>query len=199
MWRTGLALLALWALALARRPALALLFALGALAVSGATGHSAAIAPVWAVPAKAIHLLAASAWLGGLLWLLVHLRGDPDDAEREAARVSTTALVAVLLVALTGVVQTALFLPSLRDLVHSAYGALVLAKAAGLLVLVAFGAYHRYRVLPRLARDARTAGRFTRTLRGEVALMLVVVLLGGLLAYVPPPAHAAPLARRSAP
>ena len=53
LWRVGLTILALWAWWLARRPRLALAFAAGALIVSGAVGHSAAIQPVWGVPSKA--------------------------------------------------------------------------------------------------------------------------------------------------
>lgn len=195
LWRTGLALLALWAWWLARRPALALLFATAALLASGAVGHSAAIQPVVAVPAKAVHLAAGAAWLGGLLWLTV--RPGDDDAPRFAAdarRVSALALLAVIAVALSGVVQTLLFLPSLGDLVTSAYGRLALAKAAGLLGLVAFGAYNRQRIMPRLvgdvAGDDRTAPGGATMLRSsvgrELIVMGIIILLGGLLAYVPP-------------
>lgn len=191
MWRTGLAILALWAWWLARRPALALGFAAAALALSGASGHSAAIQPQWGVPAKAIHLLASAVWLGGLLWLVV--RPEADDAAvfaRDADRVSSRALIAVIAVAFTGVVQTRLFLPSWGDVVSSAYGLLALAKAAGLLVLVAFGAYHRQRLMPRVTAAARTVADIA-ALRGSVAremvIMTLVILLGGLLAYVPPP------------
>jgi copper transport protein len=191
MWRTGLALLALWAWWLARRPAVALVFAAAALALSGASGHSAAIQPMWAVPAKAIHLLASAVWLGGLLWLVVRPRNDDVTLfAHDAERVSSRALIAVIAVAFTGVVQTRLFLPSWGALVSSAYGALALAKAAGLLVLVAFGAYHRQRLMPRVAAAARSIADVT-ALRGsvvrEIVVMAVVVLLGGLLAYVPPP------------
>lgn len=192
LWRVGLTILALWAWWLARRTRLALAFAAGAVVVSGAVGHPAAIAPAWAVPAKAIHLLASAIWVGGLLWLLIRPAGDDllllvEDANR----VSSRALWAVIAIAFTGVVQTRLFLDSWSGLVTSAYGLLVLAKTAGLLVLVAFGAYNRQRVMPRLT----TAASMTEvaTLRssvvGEVVVIAIVVLLGGLLAYVPPPSE----------
>jgi copper transport protein len=187
LWRTGLAVLALWAVWLARRPRLALVIAIAALVVSGASGHSAAMQPFWAVPAKATHLLAGAAWLGGLLWLLVADRSDTRAFAREASRVSTIALTCVVLVMLSGVLQAWLFLPSPWDVFRSSYGTVVLAKVAGLVVLIAFGAAHRYRVLPRLERDAAMPGRFATSLGREIGVMFIVVLLGGLLAYLSPP------------
>ena len=191
--RVGLTILALWAWWLARRTRLALTFAMLAIVVSGAVGHSAAIDPVWGVPAKAIHLVASAVWVGGLFWLVIRPAGDNlvlfgADAER----VSSRALVAVIAVAFTGIVQTRLFLASWSGLVTSAYGLLVLAKAAGLVALVAFGAYHRQRVMPRVAATL-TAATGARVLRASVAreviVIAIVILLGGLLAYVPPPSE----------
>jgi copper transport protein len=192
LWRWALGLLALWAIALARRPRFALLFAMGALAVSGASGHSAAMAPMWAIPAKSLHLLAGAAWLGGLLWLLVANLHEPAAFAFEAQRVSAVALIAVLVVTVSGVVQTWLFLASPLDLVRSAYGIAVLLKVGGLLALVVYGAHHRFRVLPGLAPDVSMFSGFRRTLRHELLIMSLVVLLGGILAYVPPPPHVEP-------
>jgi copper transport protein len=190
--RAALAVLVLWALWLARRRRLALTFAIGALLVSGASGHPAAISPMLAMPSKAVHLLAVGAWVGGLLWLVVSatsLTSDDDRTRflRDSSRVSATALVAIILVALSGLVQTFLFLPKVSDLFTSAYGAIALAKIAGLLVLVAFGAYHRFRMLPSLSTRAGASGSFGASLRAEVGVMTLVILLGGLLAYIPPP------------
>lgn len=186
LWRLGLALLALWALWLVRRPWLALLFAAGAIVLSGATGHSAAISPPVAVPARALHLLAASAWLGGLLWLIACRRMPIERFASETRRVSTVALWASLVVAASGIGMAAVFLSSPRDMVDSAYGAVLIAKVLGLLALMAFGAYHRFRVMPALARQSATPARMTVTVRRELATMVVVIILGGVLAYVPP-------------
>ena len=189
-------MLALWAWWIARRAGLALLFAAGALAVSGATGHSAAMVPLLSIPAKAIHLLASGVWVGGLLWLVARPANDTTECFCvDAHRVSGAALVAVIAVALTGAVQTLTFLPSVRDVLTSPYGWLALAKTGGLLVLVGFGAYHRQRVMPRLAAARAMSGAagvdscmlMRTSVRKELAVMAVVILLGGLLAYVPPP------------
>ncbi|HEY4129837.1 MAG TPA: copper resistance protein CopC, partial [Gemmatimonadaceae bacterium] len=173
--RAVLAVLALWALWLARRRMLALVFAVAALFVSGASGHPAAISPMIAIPSKAIHLLAVAAWLGGLIWLIASAKaiandGDRTRFQRDASRVSSFALIAVILVALTGIVQTLLFLPTLRDLFTSAYGLVAIAKFAGLLVLVGFGAYHRFRILPAIAANRGAPGTFAASLRDEVGV-----------------------------
>jgi len=186
--RTVLALLAAWALLLVRREGLALSIAILAILAGSATGHSAAIHPEWGIPSRALHLFAVAAWLGGLLWLVVLDRADAPAAIAEAQRVSSLALAAVIVVTFTGVVQTRLFLPVWGDLVRSSYGLIVLAKVAGVGVLVLFGAYHRFRVLPRLA-DAAVAEGFPVSLRREIAMISLLVLLGGLLAHLSPPMH----------
>jgi putative copper resistance protein D len=178
---------------------LALAFAVAALLLSGATGHAAALHPALAIPAKALHLGAGAAWLGGLLWLLSRNRADTDGFSRDASRVSSAAFAAVLLVAASGVVEGLLFLPSPLDVVRSTYGAVTLAKVAGLLVLVAFGAHHRYRVVPRLTSSPGTPDRFAVTLRRELLILVAVALIGGLLAYTAPPAPPPPPASSSQP
>ena len=182
--RVALSLLALWALGLARRPALAALFAMVAVLITGASGHPAVTLPYWTIPAKAIHLVAAANWLGGLLWIV--------SAERHGERyvqgtrhVSSYAFLSVIVVVATGLVQSALFLPSVRALYESTYGRLVLLKVAGFIVLVMFGAYHR-RIVPRM-ETTMARRRLRRSVRAEIAVMIVVAALGGLLATVAPP------------
>jgi copper transport protein len=184
--RVALALLALWAIALARREALALGLGFACLVVSGAVGHPAAIHPYLSIPAKIAHLLSASLWLGGLLWLVWLSRYDETACRMEARRVSSVALITVIAIFLTGSLETVLFLNSPSDLVHSAYGRLVLAKVVGLAILVGFGAYNKYGLLPRL-EDADTTRRLSRSVRQELVVVTIVILIGGFLAYVPTP------------
>jgi len=186
--RTALAVLGCWALVLARRDRLALLFAVAAIAVSSATGHSAAVHPAWTIPMRALHLGAVAVWLGGLLWLLSLDRSSVAAVGIEAQRVSSAALFAVIAVTFSGIVQTKFFIGEWADLIRSTYGYVALLKLAGLGVLVLFGAHHRYRVVPRLA-EAGVVDDFARSLRKEVLVISVVILIGGLLAYIPPPQH----------
>jgi copper transport protein len=186
--RAAFAVLACWAFVLARRDKLTLAFAVAAMSVSAATGHSAAIHPSMTIPMRALHLLAIAAWLGGLLWLLALERPTIAAVAAESQRVSSAALLAVIVVAISGIVQTKYFIGEWGELLRSTYGAVVILKLAGLGVLVLFGAHHRYRVLPRLA-DAGVSDGLTRSLRTEVLVMSLVIMIGGLLAYIPPPQH----------
>jgi putative copper export protein len=123
--------------------------------------------------------------MGGVAWLAVAALGD-DAFRASAARVSRMALGAVAVVGLTGLAQGALFLPGLDAVFGSAYGRLLLAKAAGLAALVAFGGWNRARLMPRLTAGD-DPGALRASTRRELALMLVVSLVAGILAYVPPP------------
>jgi len=139
------------------------------------------------------HLLSASLWLGGLLWLFWLSRCDEIACRREARRVSSVALIAVVAIFLTGSLETVLFLNSPRDLIDSAYGRLVLAKVVGLAILVGYGAYNRFGLLPRLD-DSDTPRRLNRSVSQELVIVTLVILIGGFLAYVPtPPLPQSPL------
>jgi copper transport protein len=183
--RLILAALAAWALLLARRTRIAFAFALAAVLTGGAIGHSAAIDPVIAIPSKALHLAGVAFWFGGLVWL-VTADFSRDESVEVARDVSTIALISVIVVAVTGAIQSFLFIPSWSDVLTSAYGLTVLAKIAGLAVLTAFGAYHRFRLLPRVFAGDPQSG-FSRSVKREIFVMIAVVMLGGFLAYLPTP------------
>lgn len=154
-------------------------------------------------PADAIHVAAASVWVGGVACLLFALPAATrrlEGTERSRlllaalARFSPLALGAVVAIALTGTVQAYIDVRSVHGLLHTTYGALVLAKTALLLALVGLGWVNRGRVIPWLERAVAAsglpgeAGRLARrTLRGELALMgCVLGVTAALVAYAPP-------------
>jgi putative copper export protein len=184
--RTILALLTLWAIALARRDTPALILGGACLVVSGAIGHPAAIDPYWTIPAKMLHLVAGSIWIGGLVWLVWLARCNDEACRIEARRVSSVALISVIVIVLSGLLQTLFFLNTPGDLIHSQYGRLVLAKMIGLAILIGFGAYNRYGLLPQL--DATDGPKkLSRSVKMEIAVLTMIILIGGFLAYEPTP------------
>jgi copper transport protein len=184
--RVSLALLAFWAIALARREVLALVFGGACLLASGAIGHPAAIQPFVSIPAKMAHLLSAALWLGGLLWLVWLSRCDEIACRVEAKRVSSVALIAVIAIFLTGSLETLLFINFPNDLIHSDYGRLVLLKALGLALLAGAGAYNRFGLMPHLDESGATR-KLSRSVSNEIVIVSIVILIGGFLAYVPTP------------
>jgi copper transport protein len=183
--RSVLAVVMLVCVFASRNGRFALGFGVACLIVSGAVGHSAAIHPLWATPAKSIHLLAGGIWLGGLLWILRTAPIERDIQQREVMRVSAMALVSVIAILATGLLQSWFFLNSVSDLVHSSYGRLVMAKMVGLLVLIGYGVYNRFSLLPAFAVGGSV--KLRKSVKQEIFLISVLALIGGFLAYVPPP------------
>lgn len=183
--RLALAVTAAAILGTTRRVRWAAMAAVLAVMVSGSVGHAGALDPHLSIPFKALHLLLVAVWLGGLVALISAAPHRPGYVPG-TLRVSTIALVAVLGIALSGVVQTLILLPGLHGLLHSRYGILLIGKTAGLLFLVGFGIHNRVRLIPALTKGASAAG-LRRSVRWEITLMVLVILLAGFLAYAPVP------------
>ncbi|MFE1028463.1 copper resistance protein CopC [Streptomyces sp. NPDC058818] len=94
-----------------------------------------------AVTSSVLHLLATAVWLGGLVALLATLRSSADAAT--VARFSRTAFASVIVLVVTGVYQSWRGLGSWPALTETTYGRLLLAKLAGVAVLLAAAAVSR--------------------------------------------------------
>jgi putative copper resistance protein D len=127
---------------------LTLLLATAALLPSALNGHAGHHeSPVVAVSALAVHLVAAAVWVGGLLALVVHLRHYPDQLRVALPRFSTAALICVVAVGLSGIVESAVTLRVWSALWSTDRGGLIIAKTVALAVLAGIGYFHRQRTL----------------------------------------------------
>ena len=168
-------------------------------------GHGSSQSPVALnFPVNVIHVGAMAVWLGGLAALLLVLPGATRSAATPAdrgrlltgplARFSTLALAMVTLIMATGLIQAYVYVRHLGDLFSTGYGRAVLAKFLLLLTVMAVAAYNRRSSVPRLEASARRGeapGRpgvlLRRALRGEVALLAVVLgVTAALASYAPP-------------
>ena len=172
-----------WALLLAQRTGLAAVLAFLAVGAGGLGGHPASYTPPLSLPASVAHVAAAAVWVGGLA-LLVTERGSVTY-HLSARRVSSAALLAVLVVAATGILQTFTMVGSPSLLLGSGFGLAVLAKIAGFAGLIAFGAYHRFRLVPALG-SSEGAVRLSGSVRYELALAACVLAVAALLSHIPP-------------
>ncbi|MEU3890639.1 copper resistance protein CopC [Streptomyces sp. NPDC029041] len=120
-----------------------------ALTWAAAEHASAGIQVPLAMTSSVLHLLATGVWLGGLVALLLTLRrrssGDDavDDMADVVPRFSRIAFASVTVLAVTGVYQSWRGLGSLSALTGTSYGRLLLAKLAGVAVLLLAARYAR--------------------------------------------------------
>lgn len=187
----GVALLALMAPRVAGRGRLAVLGLMlagtgTALAYPLTVGHSASAANhQLAITVLVVHVLAAAAWVGGLAGLVVHLRHDAMRLLPAVSRFQVLALGAFAVVGASGVANAWTRVPDLATLTSTPYGWLLLAKAAALLVLGGFGAWHRRSTIRALADGE--AGAFQRLAAVEVLVMTATVGLAVALSSTPTP------------
>ncbi len=168
------------------------------------SGHPSTQSPVALLfPANVLHVVAMAIWVGGLASLVLILPAATRELEAgdrsrliaaTLARFSPIALACVAVILLTGIGQAYAYVRHLDSLLDTAYGRAVLIKFVLLVgALIPLGAYNRYRSVPRLERIAAggeapgRAGLFLRrALRGEVALIVVVLgITAALAGYAP--------------
>ena len=169
-------------------------------------GSHAAAEPRPGLPIFAdwLHLLAASVWVGGLVYLAAGLRAAHKAAPVPRLKIagsllprfSSLALISVGTITLTGVYSAYLRVGSLAGLFNELYGRVLIVKtliAAGMVLL---GAVNLLFITPRVKRAAGTAGtslfgNFRRSVSGEVSLAVLIFLIVGLFTVIPPVRSAA--------
>jgi putative copper resistance protein D len=171
------------------------------LALVGHTQTSDGVLWIVHMSADGAHLLAAGAWLGGLLALghvLLLVRQFPSadhNAQALAAlvRFSVMGYAAVAILIGSGLVNAWLQVGSLGRLATTPYGQLLLVKLCLLAGMLALAAHNRFRLVPALQRSTEgylSADSSLRMLRrnviGEQILGLAIVLIVGCLGTLPP-------------
>jgi putative copper resistance protein D len=189
--RLASAALLLACLALTPRSLPAALIAFVALATSAWTGHSGAAEGDLGLAQRgldAVHLGAASLWLGALLVFLASLRGNPDRprlVERLSAFARTGTVVVVLL-AVTGSAN-ALLIGREGWSPTSGWTVLLAAKLALFLAMLGLAGINRWRLTPALAAHAPGAERrLLVSLSLETGCALAIVALVAVLGLLDP-------------
>ena len=139
----------------------------------------------------AIHLLAAGAWLGGLIPLgltLTKSRFQSATAAITLRRFSLYGTVAVALILTTGVVNTAVLVGGAKGLVPSPYLWTLSAKIGLVVAMISFAFVNRFYLTPTLGSDAaKIAGRLRRSIALELVVGLAIILIASLLGTLAPP------------
>jgi copper transport protein len=173
-------------------------FGLGLVFISGLSlsGHSAADAGhSWLSElADWVHLSAATLWVGGLVQLaIVVWPTSPELRATAFRRFSRLATVLVALLLVAGTYLSILRLPHVHDLWTTGYGHVLLVKLGLVSLALTWGAAHHFIAVPRIERPGVT-GTLARTLVGESAVAMAVLLAAAILTDSKPPPQPLPKA-----
>lgn len=152
------------------------------------SGHSAAEpnSTRWSELADWVHLTSASLWAGGLVMLLVVLVTARELGRAAFAGFARLAPVLIAMLVAAGVYLSFLRLPELADLWTTSYGQLLMVKLGLVALALTWGAVHHFVVEPRLDRPG-VLSRLPRSIAGEAAVGMAVLLLAALLVNTAPP------------
>ncbi|MBR0850119.1 copper homeostasis membrane protein CopD [Bradyrhizobium diazoefficiens] len=174
--------------------AAALGFAAG-LAWTGHAGGTPGTAGYLHLTADTLHLIAASAWIGGLVALILFLaelrRRRALMLARDAIlRFSVLGLASVATLLATGIVNSAILVGSLGGLFGTDYGWLLQLKLGLFAGMLAFAAYNRFYLTPQL--DVPKDNEYRKLVRNsaiEIVLGLGVLAIVALLGLMHPAIH----------
>ena len=150
--------------------------------------------------ADSAHLLAAGAWLGGLLalgYLVMLARQSPSehttDARAALVRFSGIGSIVVATLVGSGLINAWFLVGSLDKLVTTPYGQLLLVKLCLLIGMLALAALNRFYLVPSLVKAkevseplASSLQKLRRSVLGEQALGLTIVLIVSVLGAMQP-------------
>ncbi|MFL5934383.1 MAG: copper resistance protein CopC [Gaiellaceae bacterium] len=168
----------------------AFVLALGFASGLSLSGHSAADpGSSWLSQlADWLHLVAASLWVGGLVQLaFVVWPLEPELRRRAFLRFSRLATVLIVVLLAAGTYLSILRLPQLSDLWTQGYGHVLLVKLALVSLALTWGAAHHFLVRPRLERGAPLFTGLPRSLAGESAVGMAILLAAAVLVDSKPP------------
>jgi copper resistance protein D len=152
------------------------------------------------IASDGVHLLAAGAWLGGLLPLgfllaLTASTAKPDaiaDASRVSARFSGMGYLAVASLVGSGLINSWFLVGTFSNLLATAYGQLVVLKVVLFAGMILLAVLNRFWLVPVLIRERGTQVRPTSLTRlrrhvlGEQLLGILVLLVVSILGTLPP-------------
>jgi putative copper resistance protein D len=162
---------------------------LASLAAVGHTQQTEGGAHIVHVGADALHLLAAGAWLGGLVALAYTLFHSGGEEEQILMRFSGMGYIAVAVLIVSGLINGLFLVGTLDALIGTTYGQLLLVKLGLFGGMLALALSNRFWLVPALkAGEPRTLARLRRHVIGEEALGLLVILVVSVLGTIEPAA-----------
>ena len=158
---------------------------LGSLIPLALIGHAAGTANhSLAVNSLGLHLVGIVTWVGGLIALFAIKQDILREAKPMVARYSSLALASFVIVGVSGLGSSYVRIPDAAGLL-SPYGQMLFIKVVLLVILGAFGAIYRTRILSKLSDK----GSFFKLALLEVFIMGAAIGMGTALARTAPPVN----------
>jgi putative copper resistance protein D len=144
----------------------------------------------------ALHLVAASAWVGGLVPFALLLdmawrrQGCSSTSLDAVKRFSTLGIASVAALILSGGINTWILVGSFRGLIVTSYGQLLMLKLAAFAAMLALASFNRLSLTPRLTLSSEDAlpGLALNT-RVEIILGFSIFAMVGVLGTLHPASH----------
>ena len=164
---------------------------------------SSAYVPAVNLASDWLHLLAVSVWVGGLVHFALILTSANGMKQSRGVfavlirRFSSLAVLSVGVIGITGLYSLLLEVGSLSALFSTGYGVLLLAKISLFAPMILLGAVNQFKVFNGLTSDTASShpesllGRFNISLRTEVALGMIILVIMGILTASSPAAQTA--------
>lgn len=131
------------------------------------------------------HASAGAIWVGGVICLaVIAARSGSAAFARSAIRFSPVATAALVAVSVAGGAMSLMVVDGVSDYVDTTWGRILLLKLAAVGVAVGFGAYHHFRLVPKLEVDPADAAALTtarRSMTIEAVVLVAVVVVTALL------------------
>jgi copper transport protein len=168
-------------------------------------GHAGAASSLrwFDVGVQWVHLLAVGVWIGGLVWLLLGVRGrETGDRVEAIRRFSWLAGIALAAVVLTGAMRAISEVGGPADwrrLFDTSFGVALLVKVGLAAGLIALGARNRYQNVPGIVVGTRPIASLRQTVWGEVLIAAAILGVTGVLTQLPPASSTASAVRTPAP
>jgi len=151
------------------------------LAAKVANGHAMSFSPRSdMIVFDFLHLLFASVWVGGLLYIVFHWRKYHNYTLKFIPLFSRYALISLVFLTISGTLYALGILPKISYVLYSQWGILLLSKI-GLVVLVfASGGILRYFMKKNREKSLQ------RMFKMDVSLMILILTVVGVLTYLHP-------------
>jgi putative copper resistance protein D len=135
-----------------------------------------------------LHQSATAAWIGGLPYLLLSLKNEPDAHARQriAANFSKLALISVAALFAGGAGLALAYVGSWSALYNTTYGAMVSAKVILFVLLLILGALNYFIVRSVPSEKSTRPSSLLRFAEVEIGIGLIIILAAASLTSQPP-------------